>query len=175
MRVIPMLLLSAALLTPAAQSMAQTLPGTPPAFTLTQDRLAALLAQCRAGNCTAGVQELIAAARAAGLSREEFSAVVATIAATLIAETRNDPTLAAEVVAALTVAAGETRGELSDTLEQLAALISSGDIDDIDLDAVAQVLEPAELIGNDNIAVDDDEDDEDDADDPTGGDTGSDA
>jgi hypothetical protein len=162
MRVIPMLLLSAALLTPAAQSMAQTLPGTPPAFTLTQDQLAALLAQCRAGNCTAGVQELIAAARAAGLSSQEFSTVVATIAATLVQATRNDPTLAAEVISALTVAATQTRGELSDTLEQIAALISSGNINDIDLNAVAQVLEPTET-------------DTENEDEPTGGEIGSNA
>jgi hypothetical protein len=159
MRVIPMLLLSAALLTPAAQTFAQTLPGTPPAFTLTQDQLAALLAQCRAGNCAASLQEILTAARAAGLSPQEFSAVVATLAATLVEATRNDPTLAAEVVAALTVASGQTTGDLSEVLSQIASLITTGNIDDIDLNAVALAIEEA---------VEDEAEDE-----PTGGDDGS--
>lgn len=141
MRVIPMLLLSAALLAPAAQSMAQTLPGTPPAFTLTQDQLAAMLAQCRAGNCAAGVQQLIALARAAGLNAAEFSAIVATITATLVEAIRNEPALAAQVVEALTVVASNTAGQLAEVLTQIAALIQAGNIDAIDLTAVAAALE----------------------------------
>jgi hypothetical protein len=152
MRVIPMLLLSAALLAPAAQSMAQTLPGTPPAFTLTQDQLAALLAECRAGNCAGGIQQLLAAARAAGLSPQEFSAIVGTITATLIEAVRNDPTLAGEVVAALTVAASQTNGNLSNVLEQVAALITSGNIDDINVEAIALSFEDDTAPGP-NIAI----------------------
>ncbi len=150
MRMISVLLLSAALVTPSSLVMAQTAPA---AFTLTQDQLIALLAQCRANACAAGVSQLIAQARAANLSKPEFSAVVARIAATLVQATRNDSTLQTEVIAALNLASAETFGSLSDALVQVVALIQSGNIDDVEEEAVAQAFEPEETRDNGTIEI----------------------
>ena len=86
-------------------------------------------------------------------SKPEFSAVVARIAATLVQELRNDPALQTEILAGLTLASTETFGSLSNALEQVIALIQSGNIDDVEEEAVAQAIEPDETRNNGDVEI----------------------
>jgi len=138
MRMISVLMLSASLLATPSLVTAQALPGTPPAFTLSQAALNALLAQCRAGACSAGVAAIIAQARAAGLDGAQLNAVIASIAATLVEAAGDEPELATQIAAAVEVLSAEASGELTFALEEVVALIESGAVDDVDLDAIAQ-------------------------------------
>ncbi len=142
MRVFSALLLSAALTLPMSMASAQVLPGTPPAFTLTQADLDALLASCRAGGCAGAVQAILAAARAAGLSVQELDAIIQQVATSLVEAARQDPQLAAEVSNAIEVtAAASSSAALSQALLDIVAAIDAGQIDTIDLTALAQAID----------------------------------
>lgn len=128
---------------PAQHINAQALPGTPPAFVLTQERLNAMIAQCAISNiaCLRDVRAIVAAARAAGLDNTQLKAVFGQVTTTLVVAARDGviPSINAAQGTAGMRLQGEGSDEFLTMIREVEAALVAGNFSSIDLTAVAQI------------------------------------